>query len=409
MSTKDLATFIVKKLVDAGYVAYFAGGWVRDYVMRHPPDDIDIATSAPVEKIVELFPRTIPVGIAFGVVIVVEDSHQFEVSTFRKDMEYDGRRPGKIELSSAQEDATRRDFTINGMFYDPLEDKINDYVNGLEDIKKGVIRTIGDPNERFVEDRLRMIRAARLAARFSFAIDPSTRKAIEKNANTLFPAVAIERIWQELSKMTKFPHADGAIIEMYQLGLLPVIFLEIQDVSLDDIKQRVKIFKHFPKKCPTILYILELFPDATLEQLLKMSQYLKTSTDDQKLVEYMVKAKEMVAHEDEMNDVSWAHFYADPHSQLCLDVIASRYPVTKRQTFLDRHLKRCERLLPHVERLAHRKKLVTGRILQALGIPPGKLMGELLTEAQSIAIMRDLHDSDEVIEILKKSALWSKT
>ena len=171
MDACQIATSIVKKLQDAGYLAYFAGGWVRDFILKKPSDDIDIATSASVDEVQRLFPKTIPVGVAFGIVIVVQDNHQFEVATFRKDRGYvDGRRPVGIDPASPEEDAQRRDFTINGMFYDPIQDKIFDYVDGMKDLKKGIIRAIGDPNARFLEDRLRMMRAVRYSTRFDFPI-----------------------------------------------------------------------------------------------------------------------------------------------------------------------------------------------------------------------------------------------
>src|SRR5690349_1426398 len=127
MSSRQIASSIVKRLQEAGYVAYFAGGWVRDFILQTPSDDIDIATSATVEDVQRLFPKTIPVGVAFGIVIVVQDGHQFEIASFRKDRGYvDGRRPTGIDLATPEEDAQRRDFTINGMFYDPIQDKIFD-------------------------------------------------------------------------------------------------------------------------------------------------------------------------------------------------------------------------------------------------------------------------------------------
>src|ERR1700721_2344911 len=129
MPARPAATEVVKKLVDAGFIAYFAGGWVRDFLMKHPSDDIDIATSASVEEIQALFPKTIPVGVAFGIVIVVEEGHHFEVATFRRESGYlDGRRPTAIEPAPPEEDAKRRDFTINGMFWDPLSKTLYDYV-----------------------------------------------------------------------------------------------------------------------------------------------------------------------------------------------------------------------------------------------------------------------------------------
>ena len=131
MDALEIATGIVKKLAAEGYIAYFAGGWVRDFVMGHPSSDIDIATNAEPTVILELFPKTIAVGLAFGIVIVVCEGHQFEVATFRRDISYkDGRRPETIAFTSAEEDAKRRDFTINGMFYDPIEKVIIDYVGG---------------------------------------------------------------------------------------------------------------------------------------------------------------------------------------------------------------------------------------------------------------------------------------
>src|ERR1700722_14872638 len=131
MPARPAATRVIKKLVDAGFTAYFAGGWVRDFLMQRPSDDIDIATNATVEQVQALFPKTIPVGVAFGIVIVVQDHFQFEVATFRKERGYvDGRRPTSIESATAEEDAQRRDFTINGMFYDPLTQKLLDFVEG---------------------------------------------------------------------------------------------------------------------------------------------------------------------------------------------------------------------------------------------------------------------------------------
>ena len=156
---------------------------MRNTLIGQPVDDIDIATSASPEEILDLFPNTLVVGIAFGVVIVQMEGHAFEVATFRKDIEYEnGRTPSRIEWCAPREDALRRDFTINGMFYDPLEHKVFDYVGGVDDIKKRVIRTIGDPYERFREDRLRMVRAFRFSLRFGFVIDKLTQEAIRANA-----------------------------------------------------------------------------------------------------------------------------------------------------------------------------------------------------------------------------------
>lgn len=413
MDVKQGATEIITTLGKAGYIAYFAGGWVRDYIMKHPSDDIDIATNAPPEKIIELFPHTIKVGLAFGIVIVVLKGHQYEVATFRKDIgSIGGRHPEAIELSTPQEDALRRDFTINGMFYDPIENTIYDYVHGQKDIERKIICTIGNPHERFFEDRLRMIRAIRFAARFGFMIDPATWQAIKESAHTLFPSVAMERIWQEFNKMAKFPRFDWAIIEMHRTGLLGVIFPSLKEMPLSVIENRVAFFNQFPKGVPVILFLMELFPETSLKELLDLCQYLRTSVHEGKLVEFTHKGKNLLELEETephgITGIEWAYFYAHQMFHTTFDVIAARYPEEERGALRERHLKRRERLLPHIQRLVEKKPLVTAAILQDYGIVPGKRMGDLLRAAEHAAITHDIHDAELVIELLKEMPLWPK-
>lgn len=410
MDAQTAATEIVKKLNRAGYIAYFAGGWVRDHLMGHTSDDIDIATDAPPEKILNLFPRTILVGLAFGVVVVVVDSHQFEVATFRRDVNYEGgRRPSQIELSTPREDASRRDFTINGMFYDPVEHVIHDFVQGAEDIKKGIIRTIGNADERFIEDRLRMIRAIRFAARFGFIIDPDTQEAISANADTLFPAVAMERVWQEMTKMSKHPRFDSALIDMHRLRLLPVIFPELEHVHLHDIKLYVASFKHFPKKAETILYIMELFPQASIPETRELCRYLHTSNAEAALAEFLVFVRQCIRSEHALgvgDMCQWAHIYANPASEVCIEVIAAKMEEKERKTFLAAHEQQRQILQRHIERIATRKPLITAALLQSEGIKPGKMMGILMKEAERLAILHDLHNPQHIMELLRQSHAW---
>src|ERR1700731_1557858 len=161
----EVATSVVRHLRNHGHVAYFAGGCVRDALLGFPPKDIDVATDARPEEVQRIFARTVPVGAKFGVIRVLESEWEFEVATFRSDGAYlDGRRPESVTFSSPEEDAKRRDFTINGMFYDPLADQVVDFVGGKSDLENRLVRAIGNPNERFAEDHLRLFRAARLAA-----------------------------------------------------------------------------------------------------------------------------------------------------------------------------------------------------------------------------------------------------
>ncbi len=405
MDTLKHATSIVKKLVKAGYIAYFAGGWVRDYVMGHSSEDIDIATNAPPVEIMDIFPNTILVGLAFGVVIVPIEGHQFEVATFRKDLHYhDGRRPDKIKLSATpQEDAYRRDFTINGMFYDPLEEVVHDYVHGREDIQRGVICTIGNPHERFFEDRLRMLRAFRFAARFSFSIDPETQQAIQENAEKLFPAVAMERVWQEFNKMSAYPRFDQAIVEMHRLSLLDIIFPELAGVHLNELRQWVRPYAHFPQACPTILYLMQLFPIATLNEKIDIAKRIRASNRDMKLIEFFDTFSRVVQQEQKgqfIDSYCWAHLFAHPDYLLCLEVFTARYPDEERRSFLQRYQQRYQSLQKHINRLKEAKPLISATLLQNHGIRPGKKMGLLLKEAEKIAINEDLHEPERILHKL---------
>ncbi len=414
MKSLDQATQIVEKLVQSGYTAYFAGGWVRDYVMQQPSFDIDIATNASPQEVRTLFAHTILVGLAFGVVIVILEKEQFEVATFRQDLEYlEGRHPSAINFSTEYEDAQRRDFTINGMFYDPLNKKLIDYVGGCQDIKQQVIRTIGDPATRFKEDRLRMLRAVRFAARFDFDIDPLTHLAIKENASTLFPAVAKERIAQEFSKMASDPHFDRAVLDLWQLGLLRVIFPVLQTSSLTEIKEQVAAFPYFPQATPFILYLMELFPALSLADQLQICGDLCLSCADRELVIFTDQLrKKMLAPKDfeQLDGQTVVHLVAHPSFAMCFEVMLARQlDSQKRLEFLQIYRQREQKLALPIQRIQQNKPLLTGTDLIELGLKPGKQLGILLKEAERLAIVHDLQDKQTVIELLKQSTLWKNS
>ena len=200
-ASRTVALKIVARLQQAGFAAFWVGGCVRDFLLGREPQDFDIATDARPEQVEELFRKTIPVGRKFGVVVVVEDGQQFQVATFRAEADYqDGRRPETVVFANAEADAMRRDFTVNGLFYDPLSEKIHDWVGGEKDLRAGIIRTIGAAAERFGEDHLRMLRAVRFAARLGFEIAAPTFAAIQ----TLAPKIKLisaERVRDELIKL----------------------------------------------------------------------------------------------------------------------------------------------------------------------------------------------------------------
>jgi len=221
---------IVERLAEAGHVAYFAGGCVRDILRGEKPHDYDIATDATVEEIEAIFPRTIPVGRQFGVVIVVMGGDQFEVATFRGEGEYsDGRHPDEVHPADPREDALRRDFTINALFYDPREDKVIDYVGSERDIREGLVRAVGDPDQRFAEDKLRMMRAVRFAARFDYRIEEATFQAILRHAPEI-KAVSAERLRDELSRILTGPGRGRGLELLRETTLLGQVLPEVEQM-----------------------------------------------------------------------------------------------------------------------------------------------------------------------------------
>src|SRR5690606_34637150 len=229
------ATDVVRQLTDAGYVALWAGGCVRDLMLGRAPQDYDVATNARPEQVREVFGRrrTHAVGESFGVILVLESGRkgrQVEVATFRTEGVYsDGRRPDSVEFCTPEEDARRRDFTINGMFFDPLHERVLDYVGGEADLGQGIVRAIGDAHDRMSEDKLRMLRAVRFTATFDFHLDETTAAAIRSMAGEI-RVVSWERITQELQKMLVDQHRERAIRLCHDLGLLGIILPELRDI-----------------------------------------------------------------------------------------------------------------------------------------------------------------------------------
>ncbi|MCX5826082.1 MAG: HD domain-containing protein, partial [Deltaproteobacteria bacterium] len=227
---RDTAAEIVRRLREAGHEAFWVGGCVRDILRGAEPADYDIVTSARPEEVRGLFQRTIPVGERFGICLVVEGGAPFEVATFRTEADYDdGRRPSRIAFATAEEDVRRRDFTINGLLMDPETGRIIDHIGGLRDIEQRIIRTIGDPEERFAEDHLRMLRAVRFAATLGFSIEPMTFAAVRQRA-AMIMRISAERIRDELSRLLTGGAARRGLELLSESGLLFEVIPEIYDL-----------------------------------------------------------------------------------------------------------------------------------------------------------------------------------
>ncbi len=218
-SAREVATWVVRRLADAGFTAYFAGGCVRDQLMGNEPTDFDVATNARPEDIKSVFPRAHAVGESFGVLLIRRHGHTIETATFRTDGRYsDGRHPEEVHFSDAEHDARRRDFTVNGLFEDPLTGSIIDFVGGQADLESRTLRAIGNPHDRIHEDRLRMLRAVRFTARFGFSLEEATADAIRQHAENL-KGVSRERIGQEVRRMLLDQNRAVAAWELQYLGL----------------------------------------------------------------------------------------------------------------------------------------------------------------------------------------------
>lgn len=229
MSNRKQALHVIKRLRKQGFEALLAGGCVRDRLLSRTANDYDVVTDAVPQQVISLFRRTLKVGVQFGVVMVLLDDKQVEVATFRTEGGYsDGRRPDHVEFASARQDAARRDFTVNGMFYDPFKDVIYDFVDGQTDLQAQILRTIGDPDQRFSEDYLRMLRAVRFAVKLDFTIEPATWRSIQAHADKI-TRISSERIAAELEDILTHPRRCRGAELLMTSGLAGVIFPDIAE------------------------------------------------------------------------------------------------------------------------------------------------------------------------------------
>ena len=262
------ARSIVERLRAKGFEALYAGGCVRDRLLGLEPHDYDVATNARPEQVESLFPRTVPVGAQFGVILVLEQGAEIQVATFRGDGAYlDGRHPESVVYTDAEGDARRRDFTVNGLFCDPLKDEILDFVGGRDDLKAGILRAIGNASERFAEDKLRMLRAVRFATTLGFTIEPATWDAIKRHATEIH-AVSAERIRDEFCKILLSPNRLRGFDLLEESGLLREILPEMEPLKgcdqPPDFHPEGDVFVH------TRLMLSLLNPEASLPLVLSV-------------------------------------------------------------------------------------------------------------------------------------------
>src|SRR6266480_188411 len=438
-SMEKTARKVAARLRERGHIAYFAGGCVRDMVRGLTPKDYDIATDARPEVVQKIFPRTYAVGVHFGVIIVLENDFQFEVATFRSDEAYvDGRHPSAVRFSSPEEDAKRRDFTINGMFYDPVAEEVLDFVGGRADIAAKLVRAIGDPAQRFAEDRLRMLRAVRFATVLDYQIDKHTWEALVATAVSI-NEISAERIREELVRIFLSPNRTRGWDLLDASGLMRAILPEIEAMKgckqPEQFRPEGDVFEHtrlmlqlLPAKVSVPLVFAVLLHDvakpstATVDETGRIRFSGHDRLGAEMTEEIMRRLRFSGAEIDATVEMVRQHM-------VFKDVPKMREAKLKRfmarPTFgaeLELHRVDCEgshRMLDNYEFLLRKREefanepiipppLVRGDDLIALGLKPGPKFGEILEAVETRQLEGALKTREEALDWVKREYSLSK-
>lgn len=424
---------VLRRIRDAGFEAYFAGGCVRDRLRGVPPKDYDIATSALPDQVEALFRKTVLVGKQFGVVRVREDGHEIQVATFRSDVSYsDGRHPDAVRFSTYREDVMRRDFTVNGLLYDPIENKVIDLVGGEEDLKRRVIRCIGTPAQRFQEDKLRIMRAIRFACQLQFDIDPQTFEAVRQFAPQI-TQVSWERIRDELRLILLSDQRARGIRLLDESGLLQRILPEV--VAMKGVAQPPDFHPEGDVYVHTLLALEQLLKptfEVALATLLHDVGKPKTYSVEGDRIRFnkhefvgeqmaeeigrrfrlsneeIVKVRALVRDHIKLKDVknmkasTLKRFLSEPHFKdlmtVCqADILASNKDLSSHEFALEARAKFL------ADKSLRPEPLLRGRDLIALGMTPSPQFTEILHKVEDLQLEGRLKTRDEAIEYLRKT------
>ena len=389
------AAQIVKTLHEKGHEAYFVGGCVRDMVMEIEPADYDIATSALPEEVMRIFPRTEPIGARFGVILVIHYGVPFEVATFRSDQAYiDGRRPTSVVFTNAEEDVHRRDFTINGLLYDPVEQKVIDYVGGREDIASRTVRAIGNPAERFEEDKLRILRAIRFGARLGYSIEPETWNAVGRMAAKIHQ-VSAERIRQELVRILTEGEATRGVRMLAECGLLAEILPEI--AWSDYLERRLEMLDIGGVADFAMAVLLA---DASAEASAEVVARLKFSSREQDHIAALVREQGRFARIRDMSVAELKRFMRRERFTDYLELYRVRMVAADEP--LDDHAFVCSKLEGWTAEDLKPKPLISGDDLITLGLQLGPSFKEILTAVENEQLEGRLVDQASAIVFVRE-------
>ena len=402
MTPREFALQVAQKLQDHGYQGLWAGGCVRDQLLGRQPKDYDVATDATPEKVRAIFGKrkTIAIGAAFGVITVIgnRQSGNIEVATFRRDSTYsDGRRPDSVQYTDAREDAIRRDFTINGMFFDPVSRQIIDFVDGKADIECRVVRAIGDPHERINEDKLRMLRAVRFTAAYKFELDPETLQAIQQHAADIH-AVSAERIGAEMRRMLRHSSRAVAVDLLKECRLLKEV---LQDGEL--------LYKNRGNWRTRLRWLEELSDETEFEQaaaillsrLIKLQGVLPT-VERWKLTNAEAAGIQWI--EDHLLFLSRAHQLPWSEIQPLLIHKFARMAVQVAEIQFGAHhegIKACRERLSRDPDELNPKPLIDGSDLKQLGLKPGPDFKRILDRVRALQLDGEIQTRESALKLAK--------
>jgi poly(A) polymerase len=426
---------IVDQLQRAGYTAYLAGGCVRDHLLGVEAKDYDVATSARPEEVQRLFPRVTDLtGKSFGVLRVMVDEEFFEVATFREDGPYrDGRHPEGVRFATAEEDAQRRDFTINGLFFDPVAERLIDYVGGEADLRAGIVRAIGNPADRFAEDHLRLLRAIRFATRLTFQIEPKTWEAI-RAAASMIRTVSAERIRDELNKILIAMKPERGLDLLDKSGLLAEVLPDIaalhgveqppQFHPEGDVYEHVRLMFSKIEEPNLDLALGVLFHDVGKKPTAKVDENGRIRFNEHESVGAVMAEKIMTGLRYDNKSIQTVREMVQHHMQF-KDVPHMRPSTLKRMmvrpTFpleLELHRIDCASShgdLRHYDFLKHQLEtmsaeeidppsLISGRDLLAMGLTPGKMVGRILEAVRIAQLEGSVQTRAEALDMARKLA-----
>lgn len=421
---------VCRRLREAGHRALFAGGCVRDMLRGVEPGDYDIATSATPEQVAALFEKCIGVGAAFGVQVVILDEGYFEVATFRYDGPYeDGRHPSRVEFTDEHQDAMRRDFTVNGMFYDPEQDQVLDYVNGRADLESRTIRTVGDPAQRFSEDHLRLMRAVRFAVQLDYTIEQATMAAMRELAPKI-TGTSPERIRDELVKMLTRGSPRRAIELMDESGLLPYVLPEVEQMK--GVEQPPEYHPEGDVYVHTLLVLEQLHepsaelalaallhdvgkpPTQTFEDRIRFNGHevigaemteaicrrLRMSNDETERVRWLVSQHMRVAHAPEMRIAKVKRLIREEGFPELLKLFRADCLASHGDLGSYEWLREFSESVP-VES-ARPAPLITGHDLIQMGYSPGPLFKDILETIEDAQLEGELSSADAAKELVRE-------